>query len=82
MNATPDLARRTITEALEAAQVDAVGVTTCALVENGEPLAAWHFLRRCGVSDTRALDVMEGLGAGGEVLDLLHLPDLSERVDD
>lgn len=77
-----DLARRTIGEALESAKLNAVGVTTCTLVEDGQPLAAWHFLRGSGVSEGSALAVLDSLGAGGKVLDLLHLPELSTCPDE
>lgn len=72
------LARRTISEELEKAKINAIGATAGALALDGQPLAAWELLRQCGVSEGQAGEVLEVLGVAGSALDLLHLPELAE----
>lgn len=81
MNGTPeDVARQVSTEiatAMRRAMVQAVGAATGALVKDGQPLAGYHVLRQSGLPELEAFEVIEGCGAGGAVLDLLHMPDLA-----
>lgn len=92
MNGTPeevaDVVRGEISKVMQTAKVEAVGAAVGALASDGQPLAAYRLLTRSGVSEGNAPAVLDDLGAGAEVLDLLLLPDLldqgdqSERADD
>lgn len=81
MNATPEDVARTVrvevAGVLRQAKLSAFAAATNALVEDGQPLAAYHVLRQSGLPDVEAFEVIEAAGAGGALLDLLLLTEIT-----